>query len=131
MAAPLGPPPSIATTRTLPSGVTRESVRRSISTRITEPSGMATGPSGKRSPDAICLTDGWIVFDSIAGFLSSACGAGEQSREHAHVRRGLERPHRGQDRLRPLAGKHARGAIVELGRQLTVGQRILGLALRQ
>src|SRR6266850_6359200 len=60
MAAPFGPPPSWATTRTLPSGVTRERVRRSISTRRTEPSGMATGPSGKRSPDAISVNAGLI-----------------------------------------------------------------------
>src|SRR6266568_7968154 len=61
MAAPFGPPPSCATTRTLPSGVTRESVRRSISTRITEPSGMATGPSGKRRPEAICVNLGLMA----------------------------------------------------------------------
>ncbi len=63
MAAPLGPPPRVAITCTVPSGVTRESVRRSISTRITEPSGMATGPSGKRRPEAICLTSGvWVAI---------------------------------------------------------------------
>src|SRR5215831_2438861 len=61
MAAPFGPPPSVATTWILPSGVTRDSVRRSISTRMMEPSGIATGPSGKRSPEAICLKVGVIV----------------------------------------------------------------------
>ena len=63
MAAPLGPPPSVAITCTLPSGVTRERVWRSISTRITEPSSIATGPSGKRRPEAICLSAGAIVFN--------------------------------------------------------------------
>ena len=49
---------------TILSGVTRDSVRRSISTRMTEPSGMATGPSGKRSPDAICVNFGVTVVMS-------------------------------------------------------------------
>src|SRR5262245_40680828 len=61
MAAPLGPPPSVATTWILPSGVTRESVRRSISTRMIEPSGMATGPSGNRRPEVISLNVGAVV----------------------------------------------------------------------
>ena len=66
MAAPFGPPPSVAITWTLPSGVTRESVRRSISTRMTEPSGIATGPSGKRSPEAICLIAGvWVAITNL------------------------------------------------------------------
>ena len=63
IAAPFGPPPSVAITWTFPSGVTRESVRRSISTRMTEPSGIATGPSGNRSPEAICLIAGlWVAI---------------------------------------------------------------------
>ena len=53
MAAPLGPPPQSATTSTFPSGVTRVNVPRAISTSRTLPSGMAMGPSGKRSPVAI------------------------------------------------------------------------------
>jgi hypothetical protein len=61
MAAPLGPPPRFAITRIFPSGVTRESVRRSISTKTIEPSGMATGPSGKRRPEAISLILGVMV----------------------------------------------------------------------
>src|SRR5215510_480520 len=65
MAAPFGPPPSVAITWILPSGVTRESVRRSISTSTTEPSLIATGPSGNRRPAAICLTAGVIVFTSV------------------------------------------------------------------
>src|SRR6266481_2538458 len=69
MAAPLGPPPRVATTWIFPSGVTRESVRRSISTRMTEPSGIATGPSGKRSPDVICVTFGVIDFRSTVVLL--------------------------------------------------------------
>src|SRR5205809_7651139 len=58
MAAPFGPPPSVAITWIFPAGVTRESVRRSISTRITEPSGIAIGPSGNRRPEATCLIFG-------------------------------------------------------------------------
>src|SRR5438128_10230119 len=55
MAAPFGPPPSLAITCCLPSGMTRVSVSRAISTRITEPSGMATGPSGNLRPEVISL----------------------------------------------------------------------------
>src|SRR5262249_33151840 len=55
MAAPLGPPPSLAITCCLPSGMTRVSVWRAISTSITEPSGIATGPSGNLSPEVISL----------------------------------------------------------------------------
>jgi hypothetical protein len=36
-------------TVTLPSGVTRETVPRAISTNAIEPSASATGPSGKRN----------------------------------------------------------------------------------
>src|SRR5438034_2042992 len=70
MAAPFGPPPSLAITSTAPSGVTRESVWRAISTRMTEPSGIATGPSGKRNPDAICVNGGVIVA------IFASCGPG-------------------------------------------------------
>src|SRR5205085_730413 len=41
--------------------MTRDSVCRSISTRMIEPSGIATGPSGNRSPEAICLKSGVMV----------------------------------------------------------------------
>src|SRR4051794_36893046 len=56
MAAPFGPPPHSATTSILPSGVTRLSVPRFISTTSTLPSGMAIGPSGNSRPDAIRRT---------------------------------------------------------------------------
>src|SRR5215211_4810045 len=52
-AAPLGPPPVRATTSTEPSGPTRVTVPRLISTTTTLPSLMATGPSGNWSPEAI------------------------------------------------------------------------------
>src|SRR4051812_40901429 len=39
----------------LPSGMTRVNVSRAISTRITEPSGIAIGPSGNFSPEVISL----------------------------------------------------------------------------
>ena len=55
IAAPFGPPPSLAMTCCLPSGMTRVSVSRAISTRITEPSGMAIGPSGNFRPEVISL----------------------------------------------------------------------------
>jgi hypothetical protein len=61
VAAPFGPPPRWAITWTVPSGLTRESVWRAISTRITEPSGIGTGPSGNCSPEAICLNAGVMV----------------------------------------------------------------------
>jgi hypothetical protein len=48
-------------TSTRPAGVTLESVRRSISTKITDPSAIAIGPSGNRNPDAICLISGRLV----------------------------------------------------------------------
>src|ERR1700694_362918 len=67
MAAPLGPPPSLATTCCLPSGMTRVSVSRAISTRITEPSGMATGPSGNFRPEVISLC-GVMVALSLFSF---------------------------------------------------------------
>src|SRR5215510_3093706 len=52
MAAPFGPPPVSPTTVTRPSGVTRVSVPRLISTSSTLPSGMAMGPSGNWRPSA-------------------------------------------------------------------------------
>src|SRR5574341_1227731 len=61
MAAPFGPPPSPASTDTAPLGCTRLNVWRSISTRTTEPSGIATGPSGKRSPCAMTVMAGMAL----------------------------------------------------------------------
>src|SRR5215471_14185857 len=61
MAAPLGPPPSLAITCCLPSGMTRVSVWRAISTRITDPSGIAIGPSGNFRPEVISLCGVVIV----------------------------------------------------------------------
>jgi hypothetical protein len=53
IAAPLGPPRHSPTTSTRPSGSTLERVPRWISTRITEPSSIAIGPSGNCKPLAI------------------------------------------------------------------------------
>src|SRR2546425_478328 len=61
---------------------------------------------------------------------SSADAAAQHSREPAHVRRGLKRLRRRQNGLRPLAWQHAGRAVVELGGELHVGQRILRLTLR-
>src|SRR5688572_13251484 len=41
--------------------MTRDSVCRAISTRMTDPSGIAIGPSGNRSPDAISTTAGVTI----------------------------------------------------------------------
>jgi hypothetical protein len=46
----------VATTSTPPPGKTRDSVSRAISTTRTDPSGMATGPSGNCNPLAMILT---------------------------------------------------------------------------
>src|ERR1700744_3636489 len=51
-AAPLGPPGISATTSLRPSGQTRVNRRPRISTSTTEPSGIATGPSGNSKPVA-------------------------------------------------------------------------------
>src|SRR6267378_2075692 len=91
MAAPLGPPPSRAITWILPSGVTRESVRRSISTSTTEPSGMATGPSGNRRPVVISRNAGVEVSTFIARLPASGSRpdevglAGRVRRGHHHA----------------------------------------------
>src|SRR4029079_15209997 len=58
IAAPLGPPAISAIVSFEPSGCTRVSRLPNISTRMTEPSGMATGPSGKRRPVVISLMSG-------------------------------------------------------------------------
>ena len=49
---PFGPPPGVAMTSLLPFQQ-RVTVPRWISTTMTEPSGIATGPSGNLSPSAI------------------------------------------------------------------------------
>src|SRR5579872_6435103 len=55
-AAPLGPPEILATTSLRPSGKTRVSLCPRISTSTTEPSGIATGPSGNSRPVASTRT---------------------------------------------------------------------------
>src|ERR1700743_2628651 len=52
MASPFAPPPVSATTSILPPGNTRDTVWRRISTTSTEPSAIATGPSGNIRPSA-------------------------------------------------------------------------------
>src|ERR1700736_6401671 len=79
MAAPFGPPPSLATTCCLPSGMTRVSVSRAISTRITEPSGMATGPSGNLRPEVISLCGVVMSFPLFA--LEARLALGEEGRD--------------------------------------------------
>src|SRR3954469_24457452 len=77
MAAPFGPPPRLAITCCLPSGMTRVSVCRAISTRITEPSGMATGPSGNLSPEVISLC-GVVMLISPSFSLEVRLALGEE-----------------------------------------------------
>ena len=60
-AAPLGPPGISAMVSLLPSGLTRVNRGASISTSTTLPSGMATGPSGNSSPDAISVHSPMLV----------------------------------------------------------------------
>src|ERR671925_1897403 len=67
MAAPFGPPRGSATTSTDPSGPTRVSLRFAISVTITLPSLIATGPSGKPSPEAISFTSGISLLQSRLG----------------------------------------------------------------
>src|SRR6266852_1652270 len=80
MAAPFGPPPSLAITCCLPSGMTRVSVWRAISTRITEPSGMATGPSGNFRPEVISLCGVVMVVLSLLA-LEGGLALGEEGRD--------------------------------------------------
>src|SRR5258708_36704328 len=80
MAAPFGPPPSLAMTCCLPSGMTRVSVWRAISTRITEPSGMATGPSGNFRPEVISLCGVVMVVVSLLA-LEEGLALGTECRD--------------------------------------------------
>src|SRR4030095_13680308 len=60
----------------LPSGMTRVSVSRAISTRITEPSGMAIGPSGNFRPEVISLCG--VVMSSPLFALEAGLALGEE-----------------------------------------------------
>src|SRR5258708_15678908 len=95
MAAPFGPPPSLAMTCCLPSGMTRVSVWRAISTRITEPSGMATGPSGNFRPEVISLCGVVMVVSLPLLALEGGLALGEEGRDafleiRAAAQRALE-----------------------------------------
>src|SRR5580700_9915665 len=72
-AAPLGPPGISATTCLRPSGHTRVSRRPRISTSTTDPSGIATGPSGNSRSVARTRTLG---MKSPRLFLRFFLGAG-------------------------------------------------------
>src|SRR3954447_19588054 len=61
----------------LPSGMTRVSVSRAISTRITEPSGMAIGPSGNFRPEVISLC-GVVMTVSPSSSLEVRLALGEE-----------------------------------------------------
>src|SRR4029077_1727895 len=80
MAAPFGPPPSLAMTCCLPSGMTRVSVWRAISTRITDPSGMATGPSGNFRPVVISLCGVVMVVSPLLA-PEGGLALGEEGRD--------------------------------------------------
>src|SRR6059036_4026344 len=67
MAAPFGPPPVVATMVCFPSGATRVSVPRLISTTSTLPSSRATGPSGNWRPLVISRISGMAQAPSLDG----------------------------------------------------------------
>src|SRR5476651_2087610 len=67
----------------LPSGMTRVSVSRAISTRITEPSGMAIGPSGNLRPEVIsrCGVIVGVVMSFPLLALEVGFALGEEGRD--------------------------------------------------
>src|SRR5579863_7497909 len=75
IARPFGPPPGLATVCFFPSGLTRVILPAAISTRMTEPSSIATGPSGNLSPDTISRM-AMCVSPSIAFQQANRPGAG-------------------------------------------------------
>src|SRR6266404_1417879 len=64
MAAPFGPPPVVATMVCFPSGATRVSVPRLISTTNRLPSASATGPSGNWRPLVISRISGMVQLSA-------------------------------------------------------------------
>ena len=66
IAKPFGPPPSSATTVTAPEVLTQLTVPRATSVSNTEPSAMATGPSGKSSPFAAGMNS---MLDVVMGAI--------------------------------------------------------------
>src|SRR3954447_19317756 len=84
-AAPLGLPPSSATTSTVPSSATRTRRPLRSSTQRTLPSGRATGPSGNPSPDATTCA----FAKPTPPFLAGRTGQRllELLRRHEHVAR--------------------------------------------
>src|SRR5476649_1806920 len=65
----------------LPSGMTRVSVSRAISTRITEPSSIAIGPSGNLRPEVISLCAVVMAFPSLSFSLEDGLALGEEGRD--------------------------------------------------
>src|SRR5471032_1086495 len=65
----------------LPSGMTRVSVSRAISTRITEPSSIAIGPSGNLRPEVISLCGVVMAFPSLLFSLEAWLAFGEEGRD--------------------------------------------------
>src|SRR5512147_388142 len=70
-AAPLGPPGICATTSFRPSGYTRVSLLPRISTSTTEPSGIATGPSGNSRSVASTRSS---AINPLPAFLHATLG---------------------------------------------------------
>jgi hypothetical protein len=68
----LGPPPGSATVVFVPSAVIRVMRPASISTRMTLPSGIATGPSGKRRPSAMVVNSVMILSGRVGLVPASA-----------------------------------------------------------
>src|SRR5437763_6797166 len=134
IAAPLGPPPRSATIVAMPSGATRVSVPRRISTTSTDPSASATGPSGNWSPSAISRSSPLRPETLVARGAEQrghdlAVDAGERERPehdlHGHVGRevgGLAVDHVGDDAhgrilVEAHQAAHERHALAEGGQE--------------
>src|SRR3546814_9000924 len=86
MAAPFGPAPGVATTCFVPSGSTRVSVPPATSTRITDPSAIATGPSGNFRPSVISRISLPRVSFALAGSDPDGRGFdGQDGRSEEHT----------------------------------------------
>src|ERR1035437_1175814 len=84
-AAPLGPPPHVATTSFPPSGPTRVTRPASISVTNTLPSAQATGPSGNDRPSATTVTSSRMTVET-AGPVGTTSGPWDDPDVHGLVR---------------------------------------------
>src|SRR5207249_7654060 len=93
VATPFGPPPALAISVLLPSGAIRVTFRPEISPRITEPSAIHTGPSGKPRSRARILISGirvppglgiHLLHDRRPAVEARQCRVGAFGRQHRH-----------------------------------------------